>query len=175
MLITMLTPCLSPRLPTVQDFSTPTFDTSALPQYKRDFHNKVTRIREKNVAPQGECAFTVARQELFKSTFFEVSRRKPSELKRKLKITFVGEEGRFRRPSPRRPSSVVPSPVVPSSRRLPPVACRPSPVACRPSPVARARDFGRCTLHVGCCTADGARRMLHGAPCPIILALHIRF
>lgn len=75
------------------DFATPTFDESALPQYKRDYHEKVVALREKNAVSSGCCSFSVVRQELFKSSFFEVSRRKASELKQQLKIDFSGEGG----------------------------------------------------------------------------------
>jgi hypothetical protein len=63
------------------DFTKPTFDQTNLPAYKREYHAKLTALREKNAVGKGSCAFSVVRQELFKSSFFEVSRRKSSELK----------------------------------------------------------------------------------------------
>eukprot|EP00039_Didymoeca_costata_P012580 m.181931 g.181931 ORF g.181931 m.181931 type:complete len:896 (-) comp15520_c2_seq6:259-2946(-) len=75
------------------DYSRATFDPSNLPQYKREFHSKLTNLRSKVCATSGTCEFTVTRVELFKSSFFEVSRRKPSELKRRLVVQFAGEGG----------------------------------------------------------------------------------
>ena len=42
---------------------------------------------------EGTCSFCVSRPEMFKSSFFEVSRRKASELKKKIMVEFVGEGG----------------------------------------------------------------------------------
>lgn len=75
------------------DFAAPTFDESTLPQYKREYHDKVMKLRAQNSVASGSCSFPVVRQELFKSSFFEVSRRKSSELKQQLKINFLGEGG----------------------------------------------------------------------------------
>ena len=64
-----------------------------MPQYKREYHDKVVKLREQNTVSSGTCSFPVVRQELFKSSFFEGSRRKSSELKQQLKINFLGEGG----------------------------------------------------------------------------------
>eukprot|EP00047_Mylnosiga_fluctuans_P002681 m.225488 g.225488 ORF g.225488 m.225488 type:complete len:926 (-) comp11270_c0_seq1:199-2976(-) len=70
-----------------------TFDESNLPQYKRDFHAKEGRLRKELPVLPGECRFNVSRADLFKSSFFEVSRRPPAELRQRLMVQFYGEGG----------------------------------------------------------------------------------
>lgn len=75
------------------DYSRAKFDASGLPQYKRDFHTKLSTLRSNITPTPGTCSFAVSRPELFKSSFFEVSRRRASELKKKLVVQFIGEGG----------------------------------------------------------------------------------
>eukprot|EP00048_Salpingoeca_helianthica_P022738 m.20050 g.20050 ORF g.20050 m.20050 type:complete len:978 (-) comp7730_c0_seq1:22-2955(-) len=70
-----------------------TGDDSKLPKYMRDFYAKERQFRNEVPQRAGECRFTVSRADLFKSSFFEVTRRPPAELRSRLAIQFLGEGG----------------------------------------------------------------------------------
>jgi hypothetical protein len=69
------------------------FDERNLAQYKRDFHLKEGRFRSRLEATPGDCKFSVSRVDVFKSSFHEIMKRKPSELRKRLNVCFVGEGG----------------------------------------------------------------------------------
>lgn len=77
----------------LSDMAQHSTDDSKLPKYMRDFYIKERQFRTEVPQRPGECRFTVSRADLFKSSFFEVTRRSPTELRSRLVVTFLGEGG----------------------------------------------------------------------------------
>lgn len=75
-----------PRLPSAGDNT----DKS-----KRDFRRKLIYFRSQPAQRplEGECRITVRREKLFEDAFAAIMRLSPSDLKKRLLITFKGEEG----------------------------------------------------------------------------------
>ncbi|KAI5480937.1 putative e3 ubiquitin-protein ligase hula protein [Pseudohyphozyma bogoriensis] len=80
---------------------TTTWDDPRMPsdagidQSKRDFRRKLVYFRSQPAQRvlNGECRITVRREHLFEDAFAEVMKHPASELKKRLMITFKGEEG----------------------------------------------------------------------------------
>ena len=75
----------------ITDFTRVDYDDRNLPKFARVFHEKAERFRKLVQPLPGKCEFAVARGDLFKTSFFEISRRKPRELCKKLVVEFAGE------------------------------------------------------------------------------------
>jgi E3 ubiquitin-protein ligase NEDD4 len=76
-----------PRLPSRLDAS--------VPQYKRDFRRKLIYFRSqpKMRALPGNCNIKVRRDSIFEDSYRQIMAMTPNDLKKRLMITFEGEEG----------------------------------------------------------------------------------
>lgn len=68
-------------------------DVSHMSELDRRFHVKQERLRNLMPVQRGECHFTVARDNLYESSFAEVMSRPAKELKKHLFVHFKGEGG----------------------------------------------------------------------------------
>lgn len=68
---------------------------AAIPQYKRDFKRKLIYFRSQLYANVylGQTKILIKRDQIFSDAFNEFMRHSPDQLKRRLMIEFVGEEG----------------------------------------------------------------------------------
>ena len=76
-----------PRLPSSLDAN--------VPQYKRDFRRKLIYFRSQPAmrGPTGNVHIKVRRNYIFEDAYAEVMRQSPTDLKKRLMITFEGEPG----------------------------------------------------------------------------------
>jgi E3 ubiquitin-protein ligase NEDD4 len=76
-----------PRLPSSLD--------SNVPQYKRDFRRKLIYFRSQPAMrpPSGNVHIKVRRNYIFEDSYAEIMRLSPTDLKKRLMITFEGEPG----------------------------------------------------------------------------------
>jgi E3 ubiquitin-protein ligase NEDD4 len=76
-----------PRLPSSLDAN--------VPKYKQDFRRKLIYFRSQPAlrALPGNCHVKVRRNHIFEDSYAEIMRQSPNDLKKRLMITFEGEEG----------------------------------------------------------------------------------
>jgi E3 ubiquitin-protein ligase NEDD4 len=65
-----------------------------VPQYKRDFHRKLTYFHQLRMRAQpGNCQIKVRRNHIFEDSYAEIMRQTPNDLKKRLMVKFEGEDG----------------------------------------------------------------------------------